>query len=107
MVTELHPWTVKGDEKAFTGMLKCLVDNAISYSDENASVTIRCEEKSIIIQNKCAPVSEDVLRFSFSSSSKKGHNGFGLYYAKKVADAYHLCLTMENKDNGIITTIKG
>jgi len=82
-----------GDIKHLEKMLSNLVDNAVSYAPENSWIRIEIDSKQLFISNKSDPIPEDKLKHLFEFSSENdGHHGFGLYFAKKVADIHGLKL---------------
>ncbi|MBQ6127053.1 MAG: sensor histidine kinase [Erysipelotrichaceae bacterium] len=87
-------------------MLGNLIDNAVSYTPENSWVRIEIDSNQLSISNHSDPIPEDKLKHLFEFSSENdGHHGFGLYFAKKVADIHDLKLKYSYISDGICFTI--
>ena len=99
-------FVVIGDERYLEKMLGNLIDNAISYAKEDSKITVEIDQNSLVMSNKSDSIPEEKLKhiFEFSSGSK-GHYGFGLYFAKKVADIHNLLLSVENDAEGVKVSI--
>ena len=99
-------FVVIGDERYLEKMLGNLIDNAINYTKEDSKITVEIDQNSLVMSNKSDPIPEEKLKhiFEFSSGSK-GHYGFGLYFAKKVADIHNLLLSVENDAEGVNVSI--
>lgn len=95
-----------GDMKHLEKMLENLIDNAVSYTPENSWVRIEIDSNQLSISNQSDPIPEDKLKHLFEFSSENdGHHGFGLYFAKKVADIHDLKLKYSYISDGICFTI--
>ena len=95
-----------GDIKHLDKMLSSLMDNAVSYAPENSRIRIEIDSKRLSISNQSDPIPEDKLKHLFEFSSENdGHHGFGLYFAKKVADIHDLKLKYSYISDGICFTI--
>ena len=95
-----------GDMKNLEKMLGNLIDNAVSYTPENSWVRIEIDSNQLSISNHSDPIPEDKLKHLFEFSSENdGHHGFGLYFAKKVADIHDLKLKYSYISDGICFTI--
>ncbi len=99
-----------GDEKYLSRMFRNILENAVSYAKEGSEIVIRTDKNSIEIFNESDPIPEDklkeIFRFSSKKGNAKGHYGFGLYFAKKVADAHKLKLSVSNKNSGVSVKIE-
>ena len=99
-----------GDEKYLGKMFRNILENAVSYAKEGSEIVIRTDKNSIEIFNESDPIPEDklkeIFRFSSKKGNAKGHYGFGLYFAKKVADAHKLKLSVSNKNSGVSVKIE-
>ena len=82
-----------GDRKLLDQMISNLIDNALNYTDKGSLIKIDIDESSLSISNRSQPLSEEVVKHLFElTGGKDGHHGFGLYYAKRVADMHDLKL---------------
>ena len=105
-VDEKGQFELIGDERHLDQMLGNLIDNAVSYAEKDSTIKIEIDQNRLSISNRSDPIPEEKLKhiFDFSSGSKD-HYGFGLYFAKKVADIHDLQLAVENYAEGVHVSI--
>ncbi|MBR0417928.1 MAG: HAMP domain-containing histidine kinase [Erysipelotrichaceae bacterium] len=103
---EEKSFSIVGDEDLLEKLFSNLIDNAISYTRNGSEIVISIDENKINIFNEADPIEEEKLKniFEFKSGTN-GHHGFGLYFAKKVADIHNLKLTINNQENGVNTLL--
>lgn len=79
-------------KKLFSNALSNVISNAVNYTEQNNNVYIFFENKKLIIENECTPISKEDLehifepfyRPDFSRSRDTGGNGLGLYMTEKI-----------------------
>ena len=77
-------------EKAISNILS----NAVAYTETGKTIYVYFDEKNLIIENECQPISDEILRHlfepfyrpDFSRNRDNGGNGLGLYI---VATLFH------------------
>ena len=95
-----------GDEKLLEKLFSNLIDNAVSYARNESLITIFVDQNKISIFNEADPIGEEKLKNIFElKPGTNSHHGFGLYFAKKVADIHGLKLKVENNSNGISVSV--
>ena len=101
-VVENGNFDLIGDSRHLEKMLGNLIDNAVFYTPENGWIKIEINKDQLNICNKSDPIPEEKQKhlFEFSSGSS-GHHGFGLYFAKKVADIHGLKLKYSSISDGV------
>ena len=91
-------------------MLRNLIDNAIKYAPENASLIVRSNQNEIQIINSGTFVDEKYLSklgerfFRVAGQNEKG-SGIGLSIVKCIAEFYGCKLSFANTDGGFCVTI--
>jgi signal transduction histidine kinase len=92
---------VEGDEERIRQMLMILLDNAVKYSDEHGTITVRLsrehEKAKLSVANSGIPIEtkhqkkifERFYRTDESRARDSGGSGLGLAIAKSIADAHH------------------
>jgi signal transduction histidine kinase len=99
-------FVVVGDERYLEKMLSNLIDNAVSYAEAGSRIKVEIDQNRLSISNKSDSIPEDKMKHIFEfSTGTKGHYGFGLYFAKKVADIHDLLLSIENDTDGVNVSI--
>ena len=105
-VNEVEKFELIGDRRYLEKMLSCIIDNAVSYAKENTAIKIDINKNTLSVFNQCDPLSKEKIKHIFElSSGSNGHHGFGLYFAKKVAEAHKLKLSVENITQGVRTVL--
>ncbi len=91
-----------GDEKYLGKMFRNIL--------KGTEIRVSIGKDSIEVFNEADPIPEEklknIFRFSSEKDNQKGHYGFGLYFAKKVADAHKLKLSVSNKNSGVSVKIE-
>ena len=72
-----------------------LVSNAVRHGDTGSVITITCDQRELVIENACRPLTKQQLQHVFdpfyrSSDGTKQHadsSGIGLYTVKMLLDA--------------------
>ena len=101
-VVENGNFDLIGDSRHLEKMLSNLVDNAVSYTTENGWIRIEINKDQFSISNSSDPIPDEQLKHLFEfSSGNNGHHGFGLYFAKKVADIHGLKLKYSSISDGV------
>ena len=85
-------------------LLRNLLDNACRYAEANTQIAIIISDKTIVIRNVCAFMSEALLlqsqeRFKRGSSSQQG-SGLGLSICKQICQQNNYLLSMLNSEDG-------
>lgn len=92
---------VEGDGERIRQMLMILLDNAVKYSDEHGTITVRLsrehEKAKLSVANSGIPIEtkhqkkifERFYRTDESRARDSGGSGLGLAIAKSIADAHH------------------
>lgn len=87
-------------------MINNLIDNAVSYAETDSDIEIEIDQNSLSVWNKSDPLSAEQQKHLFElSSGSNGHHGFGLYFAKKIADIHDLALKYGYSDDGVCFTV--
>lgn len=76
--------------------LSNVISNAVNYTDEDKSVTIYFEQRRIIVENECTPLSDEEIsriykpfyRLNYSNDKNSSGNGLGLYLTDRI---FKLC----------------
>jgi len=104
--SEKDSFKMVGDENLLEKLFSNLIDNAVSYGKEGSEIAIDIDQDKISIYNKADPIKEEKLKNIFEvKSGSNGHHGFGLYFAKKVADIHGLQLSIGNVNKGVRTVL--
>jgi len=103
---EKDSFKMVGDENLLEKLFSNLIDNAVSYGKEGSEIAIDIDRDKISICNEADPIKEEKLKNIFEvKSGSNGHHGFGLYFAKKVADIHGLQLSIGNVNKGVRTVL--
>ena len=91
-------------------MLKNMVDNAIKYSPEKATVSISIKYNKIKVCNSNTVVEEDKLkhlgqRFYRPAGQKTTGSGLGISIIMKIAALYRCRVAFANTDEGFCVSI--
>lgn len=85
-------------KQAFGKIVSNVLSNAVAYTDPGKQVTVTLDGSSLVIENECVPVQEDMIeslfepfyRPDFSRDRGGGGNGLGLFIVDKLAKALDL-----------------
>ena len=103
---EKDSFKMVGDENLLEKLFSNLIDNAVSYGKEGSEIAIDIDQDKISICNEADSIKEEKLKNIFEvKSGSNGHHGFGLYFAKKVADIHGLQLSIGNVNKGVRTVL--
>ena len=106
IIDDKGKFNIIGDERLLDQMLSNLIDNATSYAEKGSEIKIKINRNKLSIWNKSLPLSDVKIKHLFEMSpSENGHHGFGLYYAKRIANMHQLKLTYSHESNGICFTV--
>lgn len=115
ITAKLDEMSVTTDKYWISFIVKQLVNNAIKYCEKNILFTITEDEEtiSILISNDGPLIRQDELNqifdkgYSGSNSSQKS-TGYGLYYAKSIANKLncHLKVHLEDNRNNFLITFR-
>ena len=99
---------IKVDKIGFEQMIDNLLNNAMKYSDKSSLITIKTDNRSLIIQDRGIGIDESQLvkifeRYYQTDSNKKG-DGIGLALVKNYCDDMGIDINIKSKKN-IGTTI--
>ncbi|WP_179203836.1 HAMP domain-containing sensor histidine kinase [Vagococcus fluvialis] len=107
---------ILADQEDLTRILSNIISNAYRYSNDSSSISITYHEKIISVENKCPPLTSEVLskifepffRPDFSRNRNDGGSGLGLFFVKQLADFHDYQLRFESnkENNGMIFEIK-
>lgn len=108
---------VTANEPALIELVTILIDNALKYSPEQSTVTVRVFEKRgfahITVHNTGDAIPPDAIPKLFdrffradTSRTNSGKNGYGLglSIAKKIADIHHAELSVKSGNSGTTFT---
>ncbi|MFO1442714.1 HAMP domain-containing histidine kinase [Bacillus sp. Bva_UNVM-123] len=100
---------VKTDEKKLKQLLFIFLDNARKYSDKSITVTAFTENNKAFVQitdrgvgipeSDLSKVFDRFYRVDQARSRKSGGSGLGLSLAKELADAIHVHIELNSKEN--------
>lgn len=103
---------VLGDRDKLAQVLTNLLDNAVKYSDESTTISVRVKEKNkkyvVSVNNKCEPIPEEELnklwqRFYKGDKSRtvKNSSGLGLSIVREILTQLNQEVWVENEDGGV------
>lgn len=104
---ENPPFLVSGNAFLWSLLLRNLLDNAIRYSSEGASVNIVLNKQALTVSNTGVNVENAVLknlgqRFFRPAGQKETGSGLGLSIVEKIA-SLHGCRSEYRCENGVFT----
>jgi signal transduction histidine kinase len=91
-----------GDYDRLKQMLMIILDNAIKFSHEGGTVTIKLSGKTLTIRDKGIGISEDDMPHIFekffkgTSERNKSGTGLGLAIAKQIAERHEIVLSVDS-----------
>lgn len=95
-------------KKALSNMLS----NAVKYTDSGKSIRLYMENKTVVVENECQPLSDEALAhigepFYHPRNSKQdaGSTGLGLYLTDRILSACELSYSFEPYENGMRFTL--
>lgn len=119
---------VKADRDKITKVINNIINNAIKYSPEGETVTVRLYRKLnskkyrknisskifLEVQNTGVNIESKYLdeifnpfyRVEKSRSRKTGGSGLGLYIVKQILESHNFGYNIKNKDNSVLFTIE-
>ena len=108
---EIRSDSFYGDVQNMKRAVLNILNNAVEHAPEKSDISLRvletdCGQLSFVVTDCGAGFSAAALKnaateFYTEQAERSGkHYGLGLYIAKKVAEAHHGTLTVENKENG-------
>jgi signal transduction histidine kinase len=100
-----------GSPELLIQMLDKLVDNAVSFSDEGATITLRLERTkdglNLAVENPGPSLPEQLKGrlfdslVSFRADADARHLGLGLYIARLIAEGHAGTISGSNTDSGV------
>lgn len=104
---ESRPFLVSGNAFLWSLLLRNLLDNAIRYSPEGASINVELTAQKLIVSNTGVKVENAVIenlgqRFFRPAGQKETGSGLGLSIVEKIA-FLHGCRSEYNCCNGVFT----
>lgn len=110
--------TVRANESSLTELIMILLDNALRYSPEDSTVTIKASKRAQSIQLAISNTGKGIAaadlpyvfdRFYRGDKSRTGGQktgyGLGLSLAKKIADIHDAAIDITSKPD-VLTTVK-
>lgn len=103
------PLPLSGDQYLLTLLLRNLLDNAVRYSPDHATVSVRFDVDAIHVENPGAGVPSEQLerlgdRFFRGAGQVQGGSGLGLSIVRRIAAAHGLSLALANRvEEGRVT----
>ena len=97
--------TINADRMHLGNILNNLIDNAIKYSGETVTISIKADERHISIKDNGIGISESDLKHIFEKFYRahtgnihdvKGY-GLGLYYVKSIVEKHGWTITAESE----------
>lgn len=97
-------------EKAFAN----LIENAVSYSRDEGTVTVSIERDRCVIENTGGHIPEEdlprVCELFYTGEKSRGgrekHLGIGLYLADRIFRAHDMSMKIENTGSGVRVTVR-
>lgn len=104
---ESRPFLMSGNAFLWSLLLRNLLDNAIRYSPEGASINVELTAQKLIVSNTGVKVENAVIenlgqRFFRPAGQKETGSGLGLSIVEKIA-SLHGCRSEYNCCNGVFT----
>lgn len=101
------PFLMSGDAFLWSLLLRNLLDNAVRYSPEGASVNIELTSRALVVSNTGVNIENAVLenlgqRFFRPAGQKETGSGLGLSIVEKIA-SLHGCRPEYRCENGVFT----
>lgn len=98
-----------GNKESLKKLFSNIISNAINYTNQGKRINISLLDGTLVVENQCKPLSEDVLkqifkvfyRPDFSRGKKDGGSGLGLYIVKDILDHEGLEHSFEPSDLGM------
>ena len=92
---DARPTTIRANRDMIRHVISNLVSNAVRHGDTGSVITITCDQRELVIENACRPLTKQQLQHVFdpfyrSSDGTKQHadsSGIGLYTVKMLLDA--------------------
>ena len=90
-----HPTTIRANRDMMRHVISNLVSNAVRHGDARSVIKIACDQRKLVIENACKPLTKQQLQHVFdpfyrSNDATKRHadsSGIGLYTVKMLLDA--------------------
>lgn len=98
---------IQGNRRLLFEMVFNLMDNAIRYNHEGGSVSVRVDEKNIIVRDTGIGIPEKskeriferFYRVDKSRSKETGGTGLGLAIVKHIAETHYAKIFLDSKEN--------
>lgn len=107
--------SIDADKTHLSNVLNNLIDNAIKYSGDNVTITIRADGRGISVEDDGIGIPAKSIPFLFNKFYRVPHGnrldvrgyGIGLYYVKNVLDKMGWSISVRSKESeGSVFTIK-
>lgn len=90
-----EPTTIRANRDMMRHVISNLVSNAVRHGDAGSVIKITCDQRELVIENACKPLTKQQLQHVFdpfyrSNATTKQHadsSGIGLYTVKMLLDA--------------------
>lgn len=105
--------TYHGDAVLLQKAISNIISNAVTYSPEQAAITVTLRDSELRIENNGASLDADSLKHIFepfyrgdaSRNRKTGGSGLGLYIVKTILDRHHLQYRIESISDHVCFTV--
>ncbi len=102
---DLSPVNIKGDMEQWRVVIENLLDNQIRYAESQISISLRSEDKKLILKfyNDGPPMEEEILNSLFSKFKKgyKGEFGLGLTIVQRIVTLHNAKIWASNEKKGV------
>lgn len=113
-IRKIEPAQISGNARLFRKALHNILSNALLHSPEGATVEVRLDKSSLVVQNSGVSLPEEELDMLFrpfhrvekSRNRATGGSGLGLYIVKTISDLHGLGYDLRNTAGGVAFTLR-
>lgn len=113
-IRKIEPAQISGNARLFRKALHNILSNALLHSPEGATVEVRLDKSSLVVQNSGVSLPEEELDMLFrpfhrvekSRNRATGGSGLGLYIVKTILDLHGLGYDLRNTSGGVAFTLR-
>ena len=91
---DAHPTTIRANRDMMRHVISNLVSNAVRHGDAGSVIKITCDQRELVIENACKPLTKQQLQHVFNpfyrantqAKQTPNNSGIGLYTVKMLLD---------------------